>query len=156
MTGVQTCALPILAGGGIVAFAEGGDTKYYGDPEKNPNENQLVELTEEERKALEDNPYLQRSRAVKNALAPLGELRNYDPVQKLADLGGGLRRSWTNFITEKPEDQATRFRSASNRTEQAANPTQAVSAVKTASQRQEDADAAETLANVGQIGRAHV
>ena len=119
-----------MAGGGIIAF-NGEDN------------DQVVGLTEEEKKALEDNPYLQRSRAVKKALAPLGELRNYDPVQKLADLGGGLRRGWERFITEKPEDQAARFRAASNRTEQAANPNEYVPPVKTATQREEDAKVAD-------------
>ena len=132
-----------MAGGGIIAFAEGGDTKYYGDPEKNPNENQLVELTEEEKKALQDNPYLQRSRNVKEALAPLGQLKNYDPVQKLAELGGNIRSSWNRFITESDADQAKKFRSYSNRKEQAANPNEYVPAVKTATQREDAAKAAD-------------
>lgn len=86
-----------MAGGGIVAF------------QNNPNQPisedmPTTSLTEEDRRYLEENPYLQRSRGVtsffKNVLDP-----NYVGEKVI----GAARR----FVNETPEEQAKRFRTAS-------------------------------------------
>ena len=107
-----------MAGGGIVAFDRGGDVQ---------------EMTEEERaEYIRNNPYLQRSQAVANAPAGFTDfIKEYNPIT-----GSKFREGVAGFFNESPESQAARFRSASNRTAQAQNPTREVSAVPTASQRQ--------------------
>jgi hypothetical protein len=119
-----------LAGGGIIAFADEGQVK---DPDAG--------MTDEEREDyIKNNAYLQRSRAVKEAFSPLGKAENWDPIRSSYNLvNRGIMQPWNRFISEKPEDQATRFRKASARKEQAANPTQEVPAAKTATQRTQEA-----------------
>lgn len=120
-----------FAGGGIVAFA-GKDGSSVEDEE----------LTEEEKKALEDNKYLQRSRAVANFPSAVGEfLRKYNPVTGSA-YSEGIQR----IVNQSPEDQAASFRKASMRPEQRANVNQEVPAVPTASQREVNANTAKDLA----------
>lgn len=127
-----------MAGGGIIAFSgkEGS---------------QVEEMTDEEREAyIKNNEYLQRSRGLANFPGATAEfLRKYNPVT-----GSAYSEALQRFVNESPADQATRFRAASNRTAQAANPTQEVPAVKTATQRQEDNDRADVLASVGQYSKA--
>jgi hypothetical protein len=124
-----------MAGGGIIAFANEGQVQ---DPDK---------MTDEERaEYIKNNPYLQRSAALANFPAATGEfLRKYNPIT-----GSAYSEAVQRFVNESPEDQATRFRKASARKEQAANPTQEVPAVKTATQRKEDNDRDDALASVGQ------
>jgi hypothetical protein len=103
-----------FAGGGIVAFA-GRDGSSVEDEE----------LTEEEKKALEDNKYLQRSRAVANFPKAVVEgIEKYNPIT-----GTAFREGIRNIINQSPEDQAKRFRAASMR------PEGAPSAVPTATER---------------------
>lgn len=85
-----------MAGGGIVAFQDNPNQPVYaGMPP--------TYLTEEEKRYLEENPYLQRSRGIteffKNALNPsyVGE-----------KVIGAAKR----FVNETPEEQAKRFRTA--------------------------------------------
>jgi hypothetical protein len=132
-----------MAGGGIIAFEEGGDVKHF----FNEGEVKDSEMTDEEREAyIKNNAYLQRSRSLANLPGATGEfLKKYNPIT-----GSAYSEALQSFVNESPEDQATRFRKASSRKEQAANPTQEVSAVKTATQRQEDNDRADALASVGQ------
>jgi hypothetical protein len=86
-----------MAGGGIVAFQNNPDQPVSLDMPTR-------ELTEEERLYLEQNPYLQRSRGItsffKNAVNP-----NYVGEKVI----GAARR----FVNETPEEQARRFRTAS-------------------------------------------
>jgi hypothetical protein len=117
-----------FAGGGIVAFA-GKDGSSVEDEE----------LTEEEKKALEENRYLQRSRAVANFPRALVEgIEKYNPIT-----GSAFREGIRNIINQSPEDQAKRFRAASMR------PEGAPSAVPTATERvaARDTKAAQDLAN---------
>jgi hypothetical protein len=118
-----------FAGGGIVAFAEGDlvNGKSWDD------------MTQEEKDAyIASNPALQRSIAMGNLPSKFGDfLSKYNPIS-----GTAYRESLSNFFNEKPEDQATRFRSYSNRTAQAQNPTKEVPAMPTASQRTEAQDMA--------------
>jgi hypothetical protein len=117
-----------FAGGGIVAFA-GKDGSSVEDEE----------LTEEEKKALEDNKYLQRSRAVANFPRAVVEgIEKYNPIT-----GSAFREGIRNIINQSPEDQAKRFRAASMR------PEGAPSAVPTATERvaARDTKAAQDLAN---------
>jgi len=85
-----------MAGGGIVAFQNNPNQPIYtGMPP--------TDLTEEEKRYLEENPYLQRSRGVisffKNVLDP-----NYFGEKVI----GAAKR----FVNETPEEQAKRFRTA--------------------------------------------
>jgi hypothetical protein len=117
-----------FAGGGIVAFA-GKDGSSVEDEE----------LTEEEKKALEENRYLQRSRAVANFPRALVEgIEKYNPIT-----GSAFREGIRNIINESPESQAKRFRAASMR------PEGSPSAVPTATERvaARDAKTAQDLAN---------
>jgi hypothetical protein len=123
-----------MAGGGIIAFnGEEGS--------------QVQEMTDEEREDyIKNNAYLQRSRSLANLPGATGEfLRKYNPVT-----GSAYSEALQRFVNESPADQAARFRKASSRSEQAANPTQEVPAVKTATQRKEDNDRDAALASVGQ------
>jgi len=85
-----------MAGGGIVAFQNNMDQPVSSDMPP-------TFLTEEDKRYLEENPYLQRSRAItdffKNAVNPsyVGE-----------KIIGAARR----FANETPEEQAKRFRTA--------------------------------------------
>jgi hypothetical protein len=120
-----------FAGGGIVAFAgkEGSSVEDEG-------------LTEEEKKALEDNKYLQRSRAVANFPSAVGDfLRKYNPVT-----GSAYSEGIEKIVNQSPADQAASFRKASMRPEQRANVNQEVPAVPTASQREVNANTAKDLA----------
>jgi hypothetical protein len=117
-----------FAGGGIVAFA-GPDGSDVVDEE----------LTDEEKKALAENAYLQRSRAVANLPSTISDLvKKYNPIT-----GSAYREGISRFINESPEEQAKQFRAASMR------PEGAPSAVPTATERQAAADmkAAQDLAN---------
>lgn len=97
-TGVAQLPIPDreYAGGGIVAFQN--------------NINQPVsanmptsELTEEEKRYLEENPYLQRSRGVASLFKNV-----FDPNYVGEKVIGAARR----FVNETPEEQAKRFRTA--------------------------------------------
>ena len=125
-----------MAGGGIIAF-NGEDGSEVEDPE----------MSDEEREAyIKNNEYLQRSRSLANLPGATAEfLKKYNPVT-----GSAYSEALQRFVNESPADQATRFRKASSRSEQAANPTQEVPVVKTATQRKEDSDRDTALASVGQ------
>jgi len=125
-----------MAGGGIIAFERGGNVEG---------------MTDEERaEYIKNNPYLQRSLGLTNLPEKTGNfLRKYNPIT-----GSAYSEGIANFFNESPEDQATKFRKASSRKDQAANPTQEVLAVKTATQRQEDSDRADALASIGQYSKA--
>ena len=98
-TGVAQLPVPerMYAGGGIVAFQN--------------NLNQPVstnmpttELSEEDKRYLEENPYLQRSRGVASLFKNV-----FDPNYVGEKVIGAARR----FVSETPEEQAKRFRTAS-------------------------------------------
>jgi hypothetical protein len=86
----------MMAGGGIVAFRD--------NPDQPVSLGMPATLSEEDQRYLDENPYLQRSRGVtsffKNAFDP-----NYIGEKVI----GAARR----FVNESPEDQAKRFRTAS-------------------------------------------
>ena len=97
--GVAQLPVPerMYAGGGIVAFQN--------------NLNQPVstnmpttELSEEDKRYLEENPYLQRSRGVASLFKNV-----FDPNYVGEKVIGAARR----FVSETPEEQAKRFRTAS-------------------------------------------
>lgn len=137
MTDVGIASNPVpemrMAGGGIVAFAEGDLVK---------------EMTDEERaEYIKNNPYLQRSIGLASAPTGFGDfLKKYNPLTAPAAFGESVAGIMRRAANESPEDQAARFRSYSNRREQAANPTQEVAAIPTASQRQATADRNKELA----------
>jgi hypothetical protein len=75
------------------------------------------DLTDEERAALQDNPYLQRSRGIANFGRQLGQAftdpRNYNPVSLYQRyIGDPFAQAANKFVNESPEDQAKRFRTA--------------------------------------------
>ena len=115
------------AGGGIVAFAD--------------NQDQPVD---ENMPSTESNEELEkiraRTEAIKRGLAELTKGENWDPVRKIAGIGAGARDLWNKIISEPSESQAEKFRSYSSRPEQAASPKQEVSSIKTASQREKEAE----------------
>lgn len=98
------------AGGGIVAF------------QNNPNQPVSVDMpttdqTEEDQRYLEENPYLQRSRAVaglgSQIKKALTDPRNYNPIDLYQrNIGIPFANVVSKFINESPEDQAKRFRTA--------------------------------------------
>lgn len=99
-----------MAGGGIVAFQNNLNQPVSSD--------MPTTLTEEEKRYLEENPYLQRSRGLANFGRELGqaftEPRNYNPVSLYQRfVGDPFARSAQRFVNESPEDQAKRFRTAS-------------------------------------------
>lgn len=117
-----------FAGGGIVAFA-GPDGSSVEDKE----------LTDEEKKALAENEYLQRSRALADLPSALVRgIEKYNPFT-----GTAYREGIKRFVNQPVEDQAKEFRKASMR------PEGAPSAIPTATERQAAADtkAAQDLAN---------
>ena len=98
-TGVAQLPVPerMYAGGGIVAF------------QNNPNQPvstnmPTTELSEEDKRYLEENPYLQRSRGVASLFKNV-----FDPNYVGEKVIGAARR----FVSETPEEQAKRFRTAS-------------------------------------------
>lgn len=113
-TGVAQLPIPerAYAGGGIVAFQEGGDMPAR-------------ELTEEERAYLQENPYLQRSRAISEFFGNVGKAvttpRNYNPFAKAGDIyqayqenvGQPFAAAANRFVNEPVGQQADRFRQAS-------------------------------------------
>lgn len=110
MTDVGIASNPVpemrMAGGGIVAFQEGGE----------------AELSEEERERLRQNEYMQRVYGFGDFFSRLGSgIEKYNPFT-----GTAYRDAIRNFINESPESQAERFRAASPRREQAVNPKQEV------------------------------
>jgi len=100
----------MMAGGGIVAFRDNPDQPVsLGMPTR--------DLTDEERAALQDNPYLQRSRGIANFGRQLGQAftdpRNYNPVSLYQRyIGDPFAQAANKFVNESPEDQAKRFRTA--------------------------------------------
>jgi hypothetical protein len=112
--GVAQLPIPerAYAGGGIVAFQEGGDMPAR-------------ELTEEERAYLQENPYLQRSRAISEFFGNVGKAvtspRNYNPFAKAGDIyqayqenvGQPFAAAANRFVNEPVGQQADRFRQAS-------------------------------------------
>ena len=68
-----------MAGGGIVAFA---DTKPGTETEMPIRE----DLTEEEKKQLAENPYMQRVQGIRNLGNAFFTPRNYDPIAKGSDI----------------------------------------------------------------------
>lgn len=135
MTDVGIASNPVpemrMAGGGIIAFERGGD---------------VPGMTEEERaEYIRNNPYLQRSQAIANIPAGFADfIREYNPIT-----GSKFREGVAGFFNESPESQAMRFRSASNRTLQAQNPTREVPVTATASQRKERAESIQTADQPG-------
>lgn len=139
MTDVGIASNPVpemrMAGGGIIAF-NGEDGSYV--------------MSEEDRAYIENNPYLQRSRGIANFFAPLTKAENWDPVRSsYRAVNEYVMQPWQRFISEKPEDQATRFRASSSRIAQAANPTREVPVTATASQRQDRAASIQTADQPG-------
>lgn len=99
-----------MAGGGIVAFANNMDQPV--------SEDMPATLTEEERKYLEMNPYMQRSRAVSNLGRNVKEAftnpSNYNPISLYNRyVGQPFAEGVQRFTSETPEQQAERFRLAS-------------------------------------------
>jgi len=73
-----------MAGGGIVAFQDNEDQPVrVGMPG--------TELTEEEKKALAANEYMQRVQGVRNVGNAFFTPRNYDPIAKAADLVSSIK-----------------------------------------------------------------
>lgn len=111
-TGVAQLPIPDreYAGGGIVAFQNNIDQPVSANMPTS-------ELTEEEKRYLEENPYLQRSRAVaglggqlKRALT---DPRNYNPIDLYQrNIGIPFANFASKFTNESLEDQAKRFRTA--------------------------------------------
>lgn len=99
-----------MAGGGIVAFQDNPNQPIYaGMPP--------TYLSEEDRRYLEENPYLQRSRGLVSFGKELKEAftdpKNYNPLALYQEyIGDPFARSVRRFINESPEDQAKRFRTA--------------------------------------------
>ena len=86
-----------MAGGGIVAFQNNLNQPVSEDMPTR-------DLTEEDRLYLEQNPYLQRSRGVTSFFKNV-----FDPNYVGEKVIGAARR----FVNETPEEQAKRFRTAS-------------------------------------------
>ena len=97
-TGVAQLPIPDreYAGGGIVAFQNNIDQPVSANMPTS-------ELTEEEKRYLEENPYLQRSRGVASLFKNV-----FDPNYVGEKVIGAARR----FVNETPEEQAKRFRTA--------------------------------------------
>jgi hypothetical protein len=99
-----------MAGGGIVAFQNNMDQPVSSDMPP-------TFLTEEEKRYLEENPYLQRSRGLSSIGRKLGDAfsdpRNYNPLSLYQRyVGEPFARAANRFINETPEEQAKRFRTA--------------------------------------------
>jgi hypothetical protein len=96
-----------MAGGGIIAFDEGGDVKHFFDEGavKDP------EMTDEERaEYIKNNEYLQRSRALANLPETASNfLSKYNPVT-----GSAYTGAVSNFFNASPEEQAVGFKKASD------------------------------------------
>ena len=97
----------MMAGGGIVAFRDNPDQPVSSNMP-------TTELSEEDKRYLEENPYLQRSRGIANLGRQLGQAftdpRNYNPASLYQRYIGD---PFARFASESPEDQAKRFRTAS-------------------------------------------
>lgn len=96
-----------MAGGGIVAFANNMDQPV--------SEDMPTTLTEEERRYLEMNPYMQRSRAVsdlgRNVKEAFTNPSNYNPISLYQRyVGQPFAEAANRFTSETPEQQAERFR----------------------------------------------
>jgi len=74
-----------LASGGIIAFA---DTKPGTETQMPIRE----DLTDEERKQLAENPYMQRVQGIRNLGNAFLTPRNYDPIAKLSDLASSVQK----------------------------------------------------------------
>lgn len=99
-----------MAGGGIVAFANNMDQPV--------SEDMPADLTDEERRYLEMNPYMQRSRTVANVGKNIKEAftnpSNYNPISLYNRyVGQPFAEGANRFMNETPEQQAERFRLAS-------------------------------------------
>ena len=103
-----------MAGGGIVALANGGDVKRYDGT--GPDKSQVTD------NSLKDNEYLQRSRGVTEGVKNLGSNlynafttpRNYDLYDLYQrNIGQPFARGVSNFVNEPLESQAAKFRSYS-------------------------------------------
>jgi hypothetical protein len=86
----------MMAGGGIVAFQDNPDQPVSSNMP-------TTELSEEDKRYLEENPYLQRSRGITNFFKSA-----FDPSYVGEKVIGAARR----FVNETPEEQAKRFRTA--------------------------------------------
>lgn len=115
------------AGGGIVAFADNQDQPVSEDMPSTESNEELEKIRA-------------RTEAIKRGLAELTKGENWDPVRKIAGIGAGARELWNKITSEPAESQAEKFRSYSSRPEQAASPKQEVSSIKTASQREKEAE----------------
>lgn len=73
-----------MAGGGIVAFQNNEDQPVR---EGMPG----TDLTEEEKKELAENAYMQRVQGVRNVGNAFFTPRNYDPIAKLSDLASSVK-----------------------------------------------------------------
>ena len=98
-TGVAQLPVPerMYAGGGIVAFQNNLNQPVSANMP-------TTELSEEDKRYLEENPYLQRSRGVASLFKNV-----FDPNYVGEKVIGAARR----FVSETPEEQAKRFRTAS-------------------------------------------
>jgi len=97
--GVAQLPVPerMYAGGGIVAFQNNLNQPVSANMP-------TTELSEEDKRYLEENPYLQRSRGVASLFKNV-----FDPNYVGEKVIGAARR----FVNETPEEQAKRFRTAS-------------------------------------------
>jgi hypothetical protein len=98
-----------MAGGGIVAFQD--------NPNQPVSADMPATLSEEDRRYLEENPYLQRSRGLSTFGRQLGQAftdpRNYNPISLYQRyVGDPFARAANKFVNETPEEQAQRFRTA--------------------------------------------
>ena len=77
----------------------------------------VVEKPKDEPKTATDNAYLNRSRAVTDAVKKTAgeftKLRNYNPLAKLGDVAEGISSRISKFTNETPAEQAKKFRSRS-------------------------------------------
>lgn len=88
-----------MAGGGIVAFQD--------NPNQPVSADMPATLSEEELRYLEENPYLQRSRALTGGISNF-----FNKLTTPGYVGEKVIGAAKRFINESPEDQAKRFRTA--------------------------------------------
>jgi len=111
MENIGVAQLPVpermYAGGGIVAFQNNLNQPVSANMP-------TTELSEEDKRYLEENPYLQRSRGITTLGRQLGQSvtdpRNYNPISLYQRYIGD---PFARFASETPEEQAKRFRTAS-------------------------------------------
>ena len=88
-----------MAGGGIVAFQD--------NPNQPVSADMPATLSEEDRRYLEENPYLQRSRALTSGISNF-----FNRLATPGYVGEKVIGATKRFVNETPEEQAQRFRTA--------------------------------------------